>query len=530
MDKSKRFVAIVVCMMFMVSSAGITAVAEGNNNLYPNPQPGINAIKDELMFSQGRNLYNYGSLTINGNKDGGTVKDWKDSKDLGINWLYTLEVAKEGMVSINVDALDVVDENGSLHADVYMNDPRTDPDHVENNNDVQTFLDNRPNNWYVDKNYVFYAYPGVYYVHVWGGDNTASRLISYTISATQEVYEQNYGSLSVNYNNLDYPDDLGTTSLTDNLSIKGTRCMENWRKANSSGGLGGQNINSSDYFTFTATKTGRVYYKLANHNSTILDTYLAARHSISNSTEFVPMLSMSLIEPGVANLGTTEVGYGREIKDSFEVEAGSIYRVSISGSTLHPMSYSLDLSYSENLPGEIKLEGASAWALEEINASIGAGLQTTKMMKGDYKSFASREEFAELVMRLYDQLGGANVSSGDNPFVDTTNTEIIRARNAGIINGTSATTFGPSANLTREQLCVMILRALEATDTSYNTNVNFQKTYSDTKDISSWALESVRVLNSYKIINGSGEGLDPKSTVTKEVAILMLYRAYELFK
>jgi len=151
------------------------------------------------------------------------------------------------------------------------------------------------------------------------------------------------------------------------------------------------------------------------------------------------------------------------------------------------------------------------------------------MMDNNYDDYATREEFAELVMKLYDELGGSILSDGQNPFTDTSNSEIIRAQNAGIINGVSTTSFGPNQNLTREQLCVMILRALDASGTSYNSNINFQKTYSDQNEISSWALNSVKVLNSYEIINGSGEGLDPKGTVTKEVAILMLYRAYNKF-
>ena len=58
-------------------------------------------------------------------------------------------------------------------------------------------------------------------------------------------------------------------------------------------------------------------------------------------------------------------------------------------------------------------------------------------MNNDYKSYATREEFAELVMKLYDQFGGSSISSGQNTFSDTNNSEIIKAKNAGIINGTT---------------------------------------------------------------------------------------------
>lgn len=176
------------------------------------------------------------------------------------------------------------------------------------------------------------------------------------------------------------------------------------------------------------------------------------------------------------------------------------------------------------------LNTASNWAREEIQKAINVGLKTEKMTNSNFKNYATREEFAELVMQMYDQLGGQSVSSSNNPFKDTTNHEIVRAFNAGIINGTGSDTFSPNNSLTREQLCVMILRAVNKAGGQYEFSTKFQKQYEDINKISSWAKESVEILNGYKIINGNGVNLDPKGTVTKEMALLMLYRAYEMFK
>ena len=175
------------------------------------------------------------------------------------------------------------------------------------------------------------------------------------------------------------------------------------------------------------------------------------------------------------------------------------------------------------------IDTASSWAKEEIEKSIHAGLETDKMMNRNFKENATREEFCELVVRMYEKLGGT-VSEGQNPFSDTNNEEVLKAYSAGIISGTSASTFSPDSSLTREQLCVMIIRALDASGKPYELNTSFQKQYMDTDQISGWAENSVEILNGYKIINGNGSSLNPKGTVTKEMAVLMMYRAYEMFQ
>ncbi len=175
------------------------------------------------------------------------------------------------------------------------------------------------------------------------------------------------------------------------------------------------------------------------------------------------------------------------------------------------------------------IDTASNWAKETIEKSINAGLKTEKMMNSNFKESATREEFCELIVKMYEKLGGT-ANANNNPFIDTNNQEVLKAYNAGIISGTSATTFSPNSSLTREQLCVMLIRAIDASGKRYELSTPFQKEYNDMDEISSWAKGSVKILNGYEIINGNGADLDPKGIVTKEMAVIMLYKAYELFK
>ncbi|MBF4694937.1 leucine-rich repeat protein [Fusibacter ferrireducens] len=175
------------------------------------------------------------------------------------------------------------------------------------------------------------------------------------------------------------------------------------------------------------------------------------------------------------------------------------------------------------------IQTASPWAVSILEEAIQQGIKTEKMITTDFSANATREEFSELVITMYENFGGF-VNNGNNPFDDTTNTSVIKAYNAGIISGTGNRTFSPQESITREQLCVMIAKSLDASGRYYNANIDFQKNYADKDAISTWAEKSIRVLNGYGIINGSGDALNPKGKVTKEMAMIMVYNAYKQFE
>jgi len=488
MKKSKIFLVIALSFVLLISPDIFAFAEAGNNNLYPNPQADINTIMEQVLKYEDMNHYRYGNLPLNGSKVNGNVSTFHGNYDeKGTEWLYTLFVEKEGMVSVALDTNDNLQKMAKLNINVYMNDPRTQSDTVVTNNAVQITLSDKPSYPYVQKNYVFYAYPGVYYFKITGENLVASdyTLLDYSISATQDTYTGEYGPSMGDKKDPNYPDYLGETTLSESLSIKSTIGMNNWLKSTEGGNISGEYNNGYDYFMFTAAKTGVIYTTLVNKKTTILDTFLEAYHRQSNSKVFTPKLTLMAKNSVGTSVLRTEVLYGSEVLETFQVEAGVTYRVDIGGNN-HPMSYSLEMLYNQDQGDNNTTNGASPWAVEEINQSMEAGLNTNKMMMGDFKSYATREEFAELVMKLYGQLGGSSVSSDQNTFIDTNNTEIIKAKNAGIINGTSNTTFSPNNNLTREQLCVMILRTLDASNTSYNKETSFQKSYSDSDKISSW--------------------------------------------
>ncbi len=99
------------------------------------------------------------------------------------------------------------------------------------------------------------------------------------------------------------------------------------------------------------------------------------------------------------------------------------------------------------------------------------------------------------------------------------------AAEAGIVNGKSPTTFEPNANITREELCVMMERYLKANEWGLRNDFA-SVTFKDASKISKWAKSAVLACQKGGIIGGkpSGNGVifDPQGQATRaEVATIL---------
>ena len=168
----------------------------------------------------------------------------------------------------------------------------------------------------------------------------------------------------------------------------------------------------------------------------------------------------------------------------------------------------------------------SSWAAQEVRLAEENGL-ITSALKRDYAKVITREEFCELVVKLYEKLRGTKAEPSEDIFEDTDNIEILKAYKAGIVKGVSAVQFDPTASITRQELCVMLTRCVEhAIDTStvYTYTIN---NFADGDQISDWAFAEVNYSYDHDIIHGIGENkISPLGTVTSEEAILIVIRMY----
>nr|WP_315019467.1 S-layer homology domain-containing protein [uncultured Aminipila sp.] len=93
----------------------------------------------------------------------------------------------------------------------------------------------------------------------------------------------------------------------------------------------------------------------------------------------------------------------------------------------------------------------------------------------------------------------------------------------GIVSGMSDTTFEPNANITREQMCVMLCNFATSQNLVLPQNTT-SKNFTDQAAISSWASNYVNTIVGAGIINGQPEGdFQPQGLATRAQAAKVVY-------
>lgn len=139
---------------------------------------------------------------------------------------------------------------------------------------------------------------------------------------------------------------------------------------------------------------------------------------------------------------------------------------------------------------------------------------------------------AMLVAVLYRMSGSPSVEGLANNFADVPDGQwytdaIIWANANGVVSGIGNGKFGPTVNLTREQIATIMCRY------AAQQGVNVAKTcslahFTDKEQLSSWADASMRWANSVGLITGrTATTLAPKNTATRAEVASMLMRLCE---
>lgn len=135
-----------------------------------------------------------------------------------------------------------------------------------------------------------------------------------------------------------------------------------------------------------------------------------------------------------------------------------------------------------------------------------------------------------VVTILYRLAGEPNVRGG-NDFSDVASgayyaDAVTWASNAGIVNGTSATTFSPNALVTREQFAAMLYRYMSyiGEDVSASTNLN---RYTDAGSVSAYAETAMSWAVAEGIINGrTATTIAPAGNCTRAEVAAMITRVF----
>ena len=137
---------------------------------------------------------------------------------------------------------------------------------------------------------------------------------------------------------------------------------------------------------------------------------------------------------------------------------------------------------------------------------------------------------AMLVTVLY-RLEGEPAVSGRSGFSDVTfnsyyEDAVTWAADNGIVNGTSASTFSPNANVTREQMAAILYRYAQYK--KYNTAASSSLNgFTDHASVSGYAAASLEWAVAEKLVNGSAGKLMPTGNATRAQVAAILHRFVE---
>jgi len=136
----------------------------------------------------------------------------------------------------------------------------------------------------------------------------------------------------------------------------------------------------------------------------------------------------------------------------------------------------------------------------------------------------TREEFVKIVISAF---GYENATDTGNTFVDLSSANwaypyIVTAVNNGIINGVSDTQFGMGKKITRQEMAVILYRAV--INKGYDISGDAKTSFTDLDNISAWAVDAVENMARGGVISGFTDGsFKPAENSTRAQAAVMVY-------
>ncbi len=178
----------------------------------------------------------------------------------------------------------------------------------------------------------------------------------------------------------------------------------------------------------------------------------------------------------------------------------------------------------------------SDWAVNEVDYDAARFLEAAMGEDVDYAKSITREEFAVIALYLYASASGMELPemSVENPFTDCNNPLVVTAYGLGLVKGVSATEFNPDSLVTREQICVMIVRIAQSLYPELNNDaikafLPKLDTFADGELVSDWAEDSVKMMVVAGLIKGTDEGkINPLGNCTTQEALIIAKRALNL--
>ena len=167
---------------------------------------------------------------------------------------------------------------------------------------------------------------------------------------------------------------------------------------------------------------------------------------------------------------------------------------------------------------------SSQWSMEELSAAGKHGF-IPPGVRSDMKRDITREEFTEVIVRVYEKANRVHLVAGDSPYVDTKNPSVIVATRLGLVQGVGYKHFDPEAKINRQEMATILARFLHTFD--IEADKSNTKTYADHEKIRDFAVEPVYTLQSIGLMEGYEDGtFRPRTSASREQGVVLGERFY----
>ena len=174
----------------------------------------------------------------------------------------------------------------------------------------------------------------------------------------------------------------------------------------------------------------------------------------------------------------------------------------------------------------------SSWFAPYYKEMQELGILPSSFTSGDLTATITRGEMCELAVVAFEKATGNVIDELERTdyFTDTTDKNILKAYEYGIVSGYPDGSFQPNKTLTRQEFFKIIQNFCEAAAYT-STRSKDLSAFADSGSIGSWAREAAQLCASNAFVDGTKTGssyyLRPTAGASRQEAMVMFLRAYK---
>ncbi|MQL50951.1 hypothetical protein GFC01_01420 [Desulfofundulus thermobenzoicus] len=144
----------------------------------------------------------------------------------------------------------------------------------------------------------------------------------------------------------------------------------------------------------------------------------------------------------------------------------------------------------------------------------------------------TRAEFAAMLVNALGVTESSDIPFKDVPDNAWYHQSVAKACAAGLVKGVSSTAFAPQAQITRQEMAAMMVRALaklgRSAEVGAGEAVQILARFNDRQEIASWAANALAAAVKAGVVSGRGDNLAaPTANATRAEAVVMLKRVLQ---